>query len=372
MWTTNNNPPSPDELEISLFGNGYGECIVVHLGGGEWVVVDSFTNRDTGQPIALDYLANLGLDPAKAVRQLVVTHWHDDHMGGAGNILTRCPQALFACSAALRIPQFMELIEANRRLMARSTTESGTSEFASIMDTLCQRLQTRIRVASPEWVSKNHRLLFRPAMADVPQAVIDVLAPSSATVTAGLLRLALQLPQAGDSKRAAVSNSPNDTAVVLRAQVGEVAALLGADLEVGTDPSRGWLDIVTSAQNGQYSKATIYKVAHHGSPTADDPAIWTTVLAAEPIALVTPFFRGSVSLPSKTDVERIKSRAAQLWTASAVTRPAPTHNRPSAVERTLREVTRSMRPREGKLGQVRLRNSRHGICIEKFGAAAQL
>ncbi|PXF57856.1 MAG: hypothetical protein C4B58_08625 [Deltaproteobacteria bacterium] len=33
--------PSPDELEISLFGPGRGECVVAHLGNNDWLVVDS-------------------------------------------------------------------------------------------------------------------------------------------------------------------------------------------------------------------------------------------------------------------------------------------------------------------------------------------
>jgi hypothetical protein len=368
----NNNAPEPNELEISLFGNGYGECIVIHLGAGEWVVVDSFINCESGQPIALDYLDSLRLDPAVAVKHLVVTHWHDDHMAGTGDILNRCPQASFICSAALQSRQFFTLIEANRQLMARNTTASGTSEFAAILDTLGQRRQAGARVASPEWASKNQMMFSRPGAAHIPPAAVEVLAPSSATVTAGLLGIGSQLAQVGRPKRATVSIEPNDTAVVLYVQVGNIIAILGADLEVGRDPSRGWLEIVTSAQSGQRSKASIYKVAHHGSPNADHPAIWTTALTAEPIALVTPFFRGSVSLPSKTDVQRLKTQASQLWTASTVTKPAPTHNRPSAVERTIREVARSMRPREGKLGQVRLRNSDAGIRIDTFGAAVQL
>ena len=34
-------PPRTDELEVSLFGPGVGECVIVHLGAGEWMVVDS-------------------------------------------------------------------------------------------------------------------------------------------------------------------------------------------------------------------------------------------------------------------------------------------------------------------------------------------
>jgi hypothetical protein len=34
-------PPRPDELELSLFGSGIGESLAVHLGNGEWAIVDS-------------------------------------------------------------------------------------------------------------------------------------------------------------------------------------------------------------------------------------------------------------------------------------------------------------------------------------------
>src|SRR6516164_161156 len=33
-------PPRPDQVEISVFGPSYGECIVAHLGHGNWIVVD--------------------------------------------------------------------------------------------------------------------------------------------------------------------------------------------------------------------------------------------------------------------------------------------------------------------------------------------
>src|SRR5438067_455186 len=38
-------PPDSSELELSVFGPGRGECLVVHLGAGEWMVVDSCLNE---------------------------------------------------------------------------------------------------------------------------------------------------------------------------------------------------------------------------------------------------------------------------------------------------------------------------------------
>src|SRR5258708_2355547 len=99
-------PPSPDELEVSLFGPGVGECVVVHLGGGAWMVIDSCIYRITRTPVAIDYLRALGVDIATSVKLVVVTHWHDDHMRGASALLAVASGARFVCSAALKSDDF--------------------------------------------------------------------------------------------------------------------------------------------------------------------------------------------------------------------------------------------------------------------------
>ena len=42
-------PPDSDEFEFTLIGPGYGESIILHLGGGVWVLVDSNVDKD-GNP----------------------------------------------------------------------------------------------------------------------------------------------------------------------------------------------------------------------------------------------------------------------------------------------------------------------------------
>src|SRR5260370_41862626 len=39
-----------------------GECVVVHLGFGEWIVIDSCIDRSSREPIAIAYLNRLGVD----------------------------------------------------------------------------------------------------------------------------------------------------------------------------------------------------------------------------------------------------------------------------------------------------------------------
>jgi hypothetical protein len=55
--------PAGDEIEINVFGPGYGECCLVHRGGSKWIIIDSCVDVDTGRPAALTYLDNIGVDP---------------------------------------------------------------------------------------------------------------------------------------------------------------------------------------------------------------------------------------------------------------------------------------------------------------------
>ena len=64
--TPSRNSPESDEIEVNIFGPGYGECVLIHIGNGKWVVVDSCVDRDS-QPAALTYLRSIGSDPSEAV-----------------------------------------------------------------------------------------------------------------------------------------------------------------------------------------------------------------------------------------------------------------------------------------------------------------
>lgn len=65
-------PPRPDELELSLFGSGIGESLAIHLGNGEWAIVDSCLG-DRRRAVALSYLESLAIDIATQVKLVVIT-----------------------------------------------------------------------------------------------------------------------------------------------------------------------------------------------------------------------------------------------------------------------------------------------------------
>ena len=80
-----NNPPATDQIEVSVFGPGVGEAIVVHIGDGKWVVVDSAIDKYGALPI--QYLEKLGVVLKEDVVYVVATHWHSDHIAGLSDIL---------------------------------------------------------------------------------------------------------------------------------------------------------------------------------------------------------------------------------------------------------------------------------------------
>ncbi|MES9934905.1 MAG: hypothetical protein ABW153_00595, partial [Sedimenticola sp.] len=69
--------PSSDEIEVCLFGPGYGEAIAVHLGEGKWITVDSCIEPSTKTPAILHYFQEIGVSLGD-VQTIIASHWHDD------------------------------------------------------------------------------------------------------------------------------------------------------------------------------------------------------------------------------------------------------------------------------------------------------
>lgn len=101
------SPPKADQIEVILFGPGFGECILIHIGNNRWIIVDSCIDLETEEPCALTYLKTIGLNPRNVVGLVVATHWHDDHIRGLSKILLECASAEFCLSSALGKDEFI-------------------------------------------------------------------------------------------------------------------------------------------------------------------------------------------------------------------------------------------------------------------------
>jgi beta-lactamase superfamily II metal-dependent hydrolase len=358
------SPPASDELEISVFGPGIGESVVVHLGAGDWAIIDSCLSAASRGPIAVEYLKGIGVDPAQAVRVVVASHFHDDHIAGLNAAAEACPKARFICSMALRGQEFFELIEANNQIGA---DESSTSEFDGILRLLEARSALHARAVTPDYAIDGTVLYER---SDGPvDAQVRAISPSSTTVAAAHLRLASLLPSIDSDKKPIADMGANELSLAIWIRVGAVSAILGADLERGNE-SEGWRAVVESAVRPP-GRATAFKVPHHGSPNARHDEVWTTMLVENnPVAVVTAYARGVRKRPARADLDWLLGKTKRLYVTSLGLGRAP-RARPSSVERVARRVAKERTAIGTDMGHVRVRS--HAVTgemsVETFGAA---
>lgn len=349
-------PPAAEEFELTLLGPGYGESIAVHLGNGEWAIIDSFLDSD-GTPAALRYLENIGVRPAEAVALIVATHWHDDHIRGIARLVELCPAAQFCCASVLCGKEFLTLIgtlEGNHF----SASGSGLRELYRVFSRLSDREQTPIHAFA-------NRLLFRS-----PRCEVWSLSPGDRVFQAFLWRVGASSPRTGGNKTRLPDLSPNETAVVLWLESRGCSLLLGADLD-----RHGWVAIVDDAAR-RAGAASVFKVPHHGSEHANESTVWDQMLKDEPVAILTPWRRGRGVLPATRDVQRILRCTSNAWiTNKGWSGKSDVRHENRAVAKTLRESGVRIRRLARDSGFVRLRRSIGADdrwTVETFGNACHL
>jgi hypothetical protein len=339
-------PPAADEFEVTLFGPGFGECVLIHVGNNEWLVVDSCVDvTDSSRtPMALRYLRDLGLNASEVVKVIAASHWHDDHIRGISSIVEICPDADFICSAAIGHLNFLQLVAAQQNIVQK--IPSGTSEFKKIIE-----------------LRSNDKKRPTPvyAMANMPlwssasgTARIFSLSPSSASFEASLVDLSKIVREVSQTRRLVPVHSENGSTVVLWIDFGVGRILLGGDLECPSSDLVGWRGIVKS-QLRPVGRAGVYKVAHHGSEGAHLDGIWSELLETRNISLIAPWRNGSGRLPLDRDLARIADLSEKTFlTASPELIRSP--KRPQSTRRLIDHALKTpMRSYEPPLGWVRLR-----------------
>ena len=330
--------PSHDEVEVTLLGPGYGESIVVHIGGGEWVVVDSCIDEE-GSPQALEYLWSIGVDPGEAVKLVVATHWHDDHIAGMARLTKACEAAEFCCAAVFRTEEVLTAIDAlEKRHLSRKG--SGVRELHGVFSQIKRgELEARFALADTRILNSE-------------SCEIWSLSPSHRAFERFLMNIGRLIPGLGETKRRVPSVSSNDISVVTWIRIHNVAVLLGSDLE-----RPEWTDVVQSTTRPA-GRAGVFKVAHHGSAGADEPEVWRQMLDAERIAVLTPFRRGRHALPLRTDAERILSYTEDAYITAAADSSSPPRRRESrAVRSMIQESNIRIRRNVMNRGAIRLRRA---------------
>lgn len=345
-------PPKSDQIEISVFGPGYGECIVVHVGDGIWFIVDCCIEKTISAPKPIEYLKSIGFDPAQAVKLVAATHWHDDHVAGLSKTLNDCGSAIFSCPVALSSKEFLKLCELYRE--APVCNRPGTEEMRKSLSIAAHRSK---EVGKPmlKFAKADSMIL------NMPDKGVSVygLSPSDEMVRRCNEYMVREYVKATDNSNSLLrilSSSPNDTASALKLTIRGRSILLGSDVEEQNDPLVGWSAILIAHNNDEVY--TTFKVAHHGSKNGHHDQVWAEMLSTNPLSLITPFRNGRHRLPTDVDRARILSLTNQAYISSHPERLIkPNVKRVGKIESLIEKATKQRQLAIGPVGHIRWRAS---------------
>ena len=346
--------PAVDEMEVSLFGPGYGESVVIHIGNNLWILIDSCLNPKTQQPAGLEYLRHLGVDIQRSVRLVVATHWHDDHVRGLSSVFRECASACLVLSQALRNSEFVNLLGLYESPdMSKS---SGVDEFVEIFELIENRKKLHPGSTPFRWAIMD-RLIYQEEIS-LPTgdmvASAYTLSPSDASILHAKKAFSNLLPKEYQPKHRIQSRGQNHVAVALWLEVNSHRILLGSDLENTGQPDTGWSAVVDNSYIISGKRARVFKVPHHGSQSGHEDRVWSEYLHDNTLAALSPFNRGPNPLPTETDLHRIASLTSNAYiTAPASPRRHRFSNR--VVRDTVAQVTKSISNANHGWGQIRLR-----------------
>ena len=258
VWGEVNN-----DLRITVLDVGQGDCILVQAPGGRTMLVDGggmhgqeASGYDIGHEVVVPALMVRGV---RKIDVLVITHPHDDHVGGLPAVAEEMPVTL----------------------ALDPMIESESEAYAALKKAL---QDGRVPV---ERVSEGARInLGRGIYA-------DVLNPPEPLLLGG-------------------DSDENDNSVVLRLVDGDVTVLLAADIEeVGAARLAGY---------GEAIHSTILKVPHHGSAGAAQPGFLDAVrpeLAVISVGANNPF--GHPSDEMMRELERVGAKVMRTDRDGAIT-----------------------------------------------------
>jgi beta-lactamase superfamily II metal-dependent hydrolase len=370
--------PKSDQIEVSIIGTGYGESVLVHVGNDNWIIIDSCQDPTSRQTLPFLYLSQIGVKPENAIKQIVASHWHDDHIRGLSEIVSQCASAEFVCSNALKVKDFLTIVYAyGTRSMMES---SGIDEFYRIIQILAERSE-RSEKDIFNWAMAD-KLLYRTAQSENTNQIsceIHALTPSNDAITKSLLEISSLIPNENEPKKRVNRGLRNENycAIVLWIKAGNHCILLGSDLEESGNKASGWTAIIKSVKRPR-GKASLYKIAHHGSRNGNLQSIWSELLYDNPMAILTPFVHGNVSLPKTEDIQQIIRNTNNAYITAIPRIKKSTTPRQNTVNRSIKEVAGSLRYLHSSLGQVRMRLSISDAAkcdnwqVERFGEAVKL
>jgi hypothetical protein len=299
-------------------------------------------------------LEKIGVNPAKAVKIFVISHWHTDHIEGASDIAKKCEKSQICFSSAFLKEEFLTFADIYSGLNQTVVTDqdkSATREISSVISSIKKRCESNNNVLPYNLVSSDKRLYKKQFSSHSVE--VWALSPSSESIANGLMEITGYIRKAKESKFRKVIPAPaaNHNAVALLININEKPVILmGSDLENTNNPRTGWAAVVYSNAR-PIGKSHIFKIPHHGSKSAHFHEVWNKMLFPDTVGLLTPFTRSH--LPKDSDIERLKKYTGHLYLTSKPKKNKTKYE--SSVEKTIKGLMKYRVVLRGDMGHIQLR-----------------
>ncbi|KQV27562.1 hypothetical protein ASC97_04055 [Rhizobium sp. Root1203] len=276
-------------MYLRIIGSAPGESLVIIFDCGSVITIDCCQTGKINH--TLQALSDLGVDPDKVIYN-VITHFHDDHIKGASELIAHCPKSKVVIPDAWTKDVFRMFVAtvSDDTSLARV---SVTREIEKVFD-LLQVEKTRLFPVS------ELTLLYPPPAHGATTEFLTVMTPTAVRKSKFLASLAESI-EAGDADTYGFcENNKNWTSICCILKYDGKYVFLGGDVE-NFAPDYD----LTAIHNSHLKPVTRYelvKLPHHGSRTSFCDELKALIHAEDTVVAMTPYPRGRKQLPNQDTV----------------------------------------------------------------------
>jgi len=409
-------PPESDEFEVTLIGGtaGYGESILLHIGNGDWIIIDSCVNVKNGECVPISYLNDLSVDISQHVLYVLCTHWHDDHIKGLSNILEQCTsKTVFVLSCSDDREKWVYEMLNDYNYQGKSTVlnelkctismanDKGIRILPVKQDSLVFNINGVLAYAlspSDEVVKKfeeevasaqvkYHKTLNQAIKLKTidAQLIQDASTLEEETINnfAGLIKEridekkivqeATNLLTYKDAKRV----EQNDRCVALLVSFNGHHIILGADLENKTSDSglSGWMSVAKcSSMNGVTS--SLFKIPHHGSKTGYCDFFLKSFIKNDATMKLTAWAKGDKLIPEPVMLGKYYAHSQKMYITTTALLKKENKEENKSIKKEMERTTEAIYELRPQLGIIRSRMKINSLSdswnTDYFGSAEMI
>ena len=305
--------PKLNELQICVFGPGYGESILLHIPFVGWGIIDSCEVKINKKPVVLPlqyFLEAVEDNEFPELSFVILTHPHEDHYKGLDKTIATYPGTI------KRICRYngVGIRELKEYLISQKLVHN--EQLPGLIDVFKASDIAKKNGAQERFLSELTDV-FAYNDIDIEgfgktNIALKALSPSAGSAKKYTEMLYKTFPKIGEPLKFANDSAHNLISVCLLLMIGDLQVLFSSDVEDHPSEEIGWKCIVKN-NDCPNLWTNLVKVAHHGSISGFNDSVWKAHKSRfKPLSIVTPFVKGNNYMPGSEDLDRYKKVSSNV------------------------------------------------------------